>query len=253
MAFADLERTVAGPHEAAGTEIFEDAAEEGLEVGVRGGLFAEGIEGGGLHLDQRVAGEGGEEADVGVADGTVVADAGEVVDNDRGSGVLAAHAVEVGKGFWTQEGADGEVFGCGGAPHGVEAGSVGTADDAEAADALGGERLHCLPWVGGVAIDDADATKDAGVFAHAVEHVGVVEAIEAHLNENDFGNAGGLGMGEEVGGGKAGRWVVALAGGAGVTNVVVGPKMNVGVGDGRHRAGPSILCGCLRDDWRILC
>jgi len=50
-------------------------------------------------------------------------------------------------------------------------------------------------------------------------------------------------MSEEVSGGEAGRRVVSLAGGAGVADVVVGPKMNVGVGDGRHGAGPSILWG----------
>ncbi len=244
MPVAHLEGAVAGPHQAAGAEIFEDAAEERLEVRIWGGLFAKGVEGGGLHFDERLASERGEEADVGIANGAVGTDAGEMVDDDRSGGILTAHTVERRESVRTEQGTNCQVFRRGGAPHSVDTGGVGAADDAEAPDALGGQRFHGLPGVGSIAIDYADAAEDAGVGAHAVEHVGVIEAIEAHLNEHDLLYASGLGMGEQVRRGEAGRRVVALPGGAGVADLVVGPNMNVGVDDGRHGADPSILFGC---------
>lgn len=234
MAADDLEGRVAGPHEATGAEVLVDAAEEGLEIGIGGLFFAKGVEGRGLHLDVAMAGEGGEGADIGVANAAVGTDAGEVIDDDGRIGKAGAHAVESREMLGAEEGADGQILLGAGSPEDVAVGGFRIVNDAEATDALGGEIADGFDGIGAVEIDDADAAEDAGVGLHAVQHVGVVRTIEAHLDEDDAGDLSGLGMAEEIGGGEGHGRVIALAGYAGIGGAGGGPKVDVGVDDRKH-------------------
>src|SRR5439155_22611276 len=104
------------------------------------------------------------------------------------------------------------------------------------ANAFVTEFFHCPLRVCGQRIHNADAGKYSGVSAHAVEHVGVVETIEAHLNEHGSGYARWVRMGQEILWSEAWGWGIALTGIARIPFPIVSPKVNVGVDCFNHDA-----------------
>jgi hypothetical protein len=103
--------------------------------------------------------------------------------------------------------------------------------DAKGAHALFRQRGHLPGRVGPVRVDDGGADEDVPVQGDHVEHVGIIEAVEAHLDEVDAVHAAGAAVLEQVLRREALRvhLLGLVAGGERVVGGVVGPDVDVRV------------------------
>ena len=175
-----------------------------------------------------------------------------MVDDDGGVGELGAALFQGGQRVRANERAEGQVLIGAGAKHALVPVSVQPGflravwGKAKTAHPLRGQLMHLGVGFFPCGIDDGDAGEDAFVVAHRLQHVGVVQAVVAHLDEDDAVHAAGASVGEEFLGGEGGGLHVFFfeAGGQGVCLGVVGPDVDVGVyvvhGDLRW-----VGCGCF--------
>ena len=259
-ALVELVGAVGGPHQPLRAVGVAETAHHRCKVVVGGLLRAEGIEGRQLHVHFRIVGKLQEPLHVGLGLGALEpslhSQPGEVVDDDRCLGSPRHLRGDRRQGVGVGEEAHGEVFIGSALPHRLHAGRIGprlcilpVGIKPEAADAA----LFQGPHLGGdarlVVIDDSHAGKGRRVAVDAIEHVGIVEAVEAHLDEDHARDAARSAGGQKLLSGEARRLHVSLrelccdrpGGGVG------GPDMDVGVdevdevivgGDSRRRAWP---------------
>ena len=235
-----LERAVACPHQAAGTVILEDAPDHGNKVRVGRLLASQGIKRRHFHVHMAVLCQPAEKTHVGVANRSVRANPRQVVDHHGGLWKTAAHAIDRGERIRTHQGAHGEPLVGAAPPHCRHAGRIEPRPrriagcDPKPANSLAGQGLHCRVRLSRGGIDDPDAGEGLRMRPHGVEHVGVVETIEAHLYEHRSRHAARLCVGQKIGGRKPVGNRRLGSGDARVVLPVIGPDVYVCVDDSFH-------------------
>ncbi len=205
----ELERAVAFPHAALGAEGLHDAADQGGQVEIRRRFLAQCVEGTDLHRHLGMLGQGAQGVDVGVADRSVGtgADAAQVVDDHGCVGKLAAHAVDFGEAVDVDQARERLAGLGGGGEHRVVSGRREPALrrllavarlNSKRRDAERCQVAHGSARIGGQRVDDRSAHKTIGVQLDHVEHVAVVEAVIAHLDQVHPADARGPALGQQL-------------------------------------------------------